>query len=196
MIRGLNKITASPGLGYLMSSYTSHPGGFEEAQKDALVITAQLTLAGLVVFAPIAYGPGLEEVMKKLADIEDGDTYLQSHEFWMPICERFYQRADYAILAMTPGWNRSKGIAIELYALSRSATPVHVLDVEENHLWNLGEATEKWEDEFDGLFDISASLGVPHYLSEYTEQQSEAAKITIANRHAKQIVEEMKRGKR
>lgn len=181
MIRGLNKIANSPGLGYVMSSYTSHPGGREEAKNVAVDIAAQLSLAGLVVFVPIAYGTAIEDAMVNAAWANDEDqvAYVQSHEFWMAMDERFYQRCDYGILAMTPGWHQSTGIAIEYYAFAREGVPIHFLDVENWHIYNPGEVGQKWPDEIDALHKLAGATGAPSYLSEFVEMQSQMAAATI-----------------
>jgi len=175
MIRGLNKITEAAGLGYVMSSYTSHPEGNEAAATQAVHIAAELSLAGLVVFVPIAYGTAIE---KRMLDILEcpatpGDKdYIQSHEFWMAMDERFYQRCDYGLLAMTPGWNKSTGIAIEFFALARAGVPIHFLDVDNWHVYNIGEAGQKWPDEFQDLLQKATKTGAPRYLAENVASQS------------------------
>lgn len=177
MIRGLNKLTASPGLGYLMSSYTAHPGGFDAAEEDAKDIAAQLMLAGLVVFAPIAYGPGIHKHMRLWEG--DHEKHLMSHEFWMPICERYYERCDYGIVAMTDGWHKSEGIAIELFALTRLGLPVHFYDPKAERILNLGEMEADWSEEIGELLELSVKKGVAPYLAEATDNSSEALLDTL-----------------
>lgn len=178
MIRGLNKVIAAPGLGYLMSSYTSHPGGFGVAEGDAAHIAALLLEHGLVVFAPIAYGPKLEGLMTSRM-LPDDVAYYRSHEFWMPICERFYERCDYAIIATTPGWYQSKGIAIEYDYLTAKSLPVHVYDVENDHILNLDEARQKWPEEFDALEALAIEHGMPPFAMETIPMQSRLASDRI-----------------
>jgi len=181
MIRGLNKLTDPQGLGYLMSSYTSHPAGFDDAADDAAVIAAKLLVAGLVVFAPIAYGPGIEKYIEAGRPLADDDlAYYRSHEFWMPICERFYQRCDYGIIATTSGWQKSKGIAIELSALTRAGIPVHFYDVKREHLYNLLEYCEVQPEEVNDLIALSIKMDIPYYLTESAENQREGLDETLA----------------
>ena len=163
MIRGLNKLVNTDGLGYLMSAYTAHPKGFDAAEAEAKEIAADLMLAGLVVFAPIAYGPGIERPMTKGMSKDDVSHY-RSHEFWMPICERFYLRCNYGIVAMTPGWSTSKGIAIEYGFLVNAHIPVHFYDVQNERILSWGEAYEEFTDEIDELAYLSADEGLPSYL--------------------------------
>lgn len=165
MIRGLNKITESAGLGYLMSSYTSHIDA-TLAEQEAKEIAANLMQSGLVVFAPIAYGPGIE---KNITGFDGSDEkYIKSHEFWMPICERFFTRCDYGIIATTPGWHKSTGIAIELYALSSRNVPIWFYDVMKGQFLTLEEAYERWPDEYAELLQRAHDLKDKHltYVSE------------------------------
>lgn len=180
MIRGLNKISDASGLGYLISSYTAHPGGAEGARSDAQGIAAALTLTGLVVFAPIAYGPQLEELILRDADPED-HAYLRSHEFWMPICERLYTRCDYGIVATTPGWQRSKGIAIEIYALARNNTPLYLYDTNAQRILTFSEADNALSDELTALLELSAEVSSPGYLTELAEARSEGIAAGISH---------------
>lgn len=183
MIRGLNKLTASPGLGYMMSSFTSHPGGFATAEGDAKEIAAKLTTAGLVVFAPIAYGPGLHVYMDESWNDKDKTKYLISHEFWMPICERFYERCDYGVVAMTDGWHKSEGIAIEMFALARRDVPIHFYDPATERILNLGEMERDYAEEMEELLALAAERGVAPYLAEATGTSSEALAVTLTEIH-------------
>lgn len=190
MIRGLNKITKTRGLGYLMSTYTQHPGGLEEAERQAIELAAELMLAGLKLFAPIAYGPQLERAMAEM--VPHGDhAYLKSHEFWMPICEAFYSRASYGILAMTPGWSKSKGVAMELYAICRKGAPVFLYDPENKHILSLGEAVKLREDDCNALFELAAEIGIPGYFSEFAKIRAEATGAMISHMGTQKIMEEL-----
>lgn len=189
MIRGLNKIVEPQGLGYLMSTYTQHPGGFEVAEMEATKIAAKLLLAGLVVFAPISYGPGIErEMLGELGGpAQPGfklthEDYIRSHEFWMPICERFFQRCDYGIIAMTPGWVQSKGVAIEFYALLRMGVPVYFFDPDNESIMTMGELNDIAKEEFEALQQRAAEIGTPYFLHEAAETQTEAAMMQVAGR--------------
>ena len=155
MIRGLNKITTASGLGYVMSSYTAHTGGFDDAEVEAKDVAAHLTLSGLVVFAPIAYGPGIHRHMTCWPGTADS-KYLMSHEFWMPICERFFRKCDYGIVATTKGWHKSVGIAIELGAISAAGKPVWFYDPEAEAILSIAEAGDKWPEEMEQLLKLAA----------------------------------------
>ena len=179
MIRGLNKITDASGLGYMMSSYTSHPGGPAEAKADAQRLAASLTICGLVVFAPIAYGPEIEQLMLDAADTED-HNYLKSHEFWMPICERFYSRCDYGVICTTPGWQRSKGIAIEIYALACESIPIFIFDTNNMRLLHPMEAEGALRDDFQSLVDLAVEVGGPGYLAQLAEGYSQGLGVGIS----------------
>lgn len=164
MIRGLNKLLKTDGLGYVMSSYTSHPSGFAAAEDQALEIASTLTNAGLVVFVPIAYGPAIERKMSRAFSDPDSVAYHRSHELWMPICERFFQRCDYGIIAMTPGWSSSKGIAIEYGYLNDAHIPIHFYDIQNERILSWGEAYEEFTDEMDDLAVLAVDEGLPSYL--------------------------------
>jgi len=153
MIRGLNKLTASAGLGYVMSSYSAHHN-MEEAATEAKQIAADLMLAGLAVFVPIAYGPGIEKFMLRNRPSEE--SYIQSHEFWMPIDERFFRKCDYGLVTTTYGWHRSTGIAIEIGALAAMGTPIWFYDAAEGAILSIKEAGDKWPDEMSELLTLAA----------------------------------------
>lgn len=175
MIRGLNKITESAGLGYLMSSYTSHIDA-TLAEQEAKEIAANLMQSGLVVFAPIAYGPGIE---KNITGFDGSDEkYIKSHEFWMPICERFFERCDYGIIATTSGWHKSVGIAIELFSLTMAGVPIWVFDINENRILTLDEAADKFEDEVEELIQRASELRIKHLTAE-TATYTEALAMTF-----------------
>lgn len=177
MIRGLNKITASAGLGYVMSSYTAHEG-LEEAAVDAKQIAADLMIAGLVVFVPIAYGPGIEKFMLRSRPFEK--EYIQSHEFWMPIDERFFRKCDYGIVATTHGWHRSTGIAIEIGALVEAGKPIWFYDVENEAILTLKEGGDKWPDEMGELIELAAQKCGNHLNSD-SSIYSKALAETLAD---------------
>lgn len=178
MIRGLNKLAMQDGLGYLMSSYTAHPQGFDAAEMEAKEIAAELMRAGLVVFAPIAYGPGIDKLLTAGMHKDDAD-YFRSHEFWMPICERFFERCDYGIVATTPGWHKSTGISIEFYALTRAGVPIWFYDVNDGQILNYDEASKRWEDEMTEMMDRAKELKLKH-LNSGTEFMTTAIGMVIA----------------
>ena len=172
MIRGLNKVQEFGGLGYVASTYTSHPDGAEAAYDLAKRIAADLISAGLVVFVPVAYGPGIEREITGWLDDKD---YIQSHEFWMAIDERFYSRCDYMIIAMTPGWENSTGMAIEMFDASRRHMPIYFYDPDGQHIYAPGEISEseKFRDALDGLARKAVETGIPHYMPERIREQGE-----------------------
>ena len=178
MIRGLNKLIMPDGLGYLMSSYTAHPGGFDAAELEAKEIAADMMRAGLVVFAPIAYGPGIDKLMTVGMHKDDAD-YFRSHEFWMPICERFFERCDYGIIATTPGWHKSTGIAIEFYALTRAGVPIWFYDINDGRILTYEEAAKKWEHELEEMLRRAKELKLA-YLNSGTEFMTKAVSLVIA----------------
>jgi len=160
MIRGLNKITESAGLGYMMSSYTAHTS-FADAERDAKQIAADLMLAGLVVFAPIAYAPAIERIMLDGMTMDDKKA-IQSHEFWMPLDERFFERCDYGLLAMTPGWHKSVGIAIEVYALTQAGTPIWFYNPTTERVMTMDEVNDDFPEELDELLNNAKKLQSKH----------------------------------
>lgn len=160
MIRGLNKITESAGLGYMMSSYTAHTS-FADAERDAKQIAADLMLAGLVVFAPIAYAPAIERIMLD-GMMADDKKAIQSHEFWMPIDERFFERCDYGLLAMTPGWNKSVGIAIEVFALTQAGKPIWFYNPTTERVMTMDEVNEDFGAELEELLNNAKTLQSKH----------------------------------
>jgi hypothetical protein len=163
MIRGLNKITESAGLGYMMSSYTAHTS-FADAERDAKQIAADLLLAGLVVFAPIAYAPAIERIMLE-GMLDEDKKAIQSHEFWMPLDERFFERCDYGLLAMTPGWYKSQGIAIEVFALAQAGTPIWFYNDQTSRIMTMDEVNEDFGAELEELLNNAKKLQSKHLNS-------------------------------
>lgn len=182
MIRGLNKLQERHGLGYVMSSYTSHPEGFEAAERQATEIAAALTEAGLVVFVPIVYGPPVERhIAAHRLMTEEESEYVRSHEMWMPICERFLNRCDYGVVALTPGWHRSKGIAMELLMLCEDGRPVYFYEPEARRILMPSEIIPRWGEEFEALIQLSAEHCTTPYLKANMEHQISAYCDAVAH---------------
>ena len=167
MIRGLNKLTATCGLGYVMSSYTAHRN-LQQAELDARNVAADLMSAGLVVYAPIAYGPVIERVLLE----GESCPYIQSHEFWMPACERFLRRCDYGILATTPNWHKSTGIAVEIGAMIALNMPVWLYDFAEKAIFTVEEASAKWPEKIHDLMLLAVESFEKNLVTKIDDERS------------------------
>ena len=173
MIRGLNKMVDLSGLGYMMSTYASHSGGPKQAADDAGKAAAELLLSGLTVISPIVHSHAIEEHLVRHAYLTSGDMdYFRSHEFWMPIDERIFERCDYGIVAMTKGWCWSTGIAMEIRGLAQRGIPIYFLDLEEYAVYTLDEMRGgKWAEEFGDLVTKAITDGYKGYMPSTADAQ-------------------------
>jgi len=179
LIRGLNKITNGAGLGYVMSSYTVHEGGHKAAEEEATEIAAELLMAGLAVFAPIAYSCPIERVMIDNCFPEE-ERYIKSHEFWMVVDERFYLRCDYGILAMTSNWWKSNGISIELGQMLKAGKPVYFYKPHDARILTIAEVKKEFPDELQELFVLAGKNAPAEYLHANENATIEAGVLAVA----------------
>lgn len=107
-------------LAYLATPYSKYQGGnLELAFRDASKLAAQLMLAGLKVYSPIAHTHPLAVY---------GFVDPLDHDIWLPFDEAMMTAADVLIVAHMDGWQASRGIAHEIEFFERAAKPIFDLD--------------------------------------------------------------------
>lgn len=106
------------GFWYLASPYSRYPGGLEAASLIACENAGLLVTAGISVFSPIAH-------THRIAFASGLDPL--DHLIWMPVDQPFMDAACGLIILMAEGWERSKGMAIEMSEFVRLGKPfVHM----------------------------------------------------------------------
>jgi Domain of unknown function (DUF1937) len=106
-------------LAYMASPYSRYPNGVREAFEQACHIAARLLLTGIKVYSPIAHTHSLATI---------GGIDPLDHSIWMPYDEAMMRVCDVLIVAHMPGWETSKGIAIEVRHFEMAGKPIFDLD--------------------------------------------------------------------
>lgn len=112
---------AAAGLVYLATPYSKYPGGIEKAFRDASALTAQLLVAGVAVYSPIAHTHPVA--------VHGGIDPLD-HDIWLPFDEAMMAKADVLAVAHMAGWRESRGVAFEVAAFEAAGKPIFDLDPE------------------------------------------------------------------
>ena len=103
---------------YLASPYSHADAGEREARYvAALRKTAELMLAGEVVFSPIVHTHHIERIVGK-----------QSHQFWIDADLPILARAARLLVLRLAGWDRSSGVAMEIEFAEQHAIPMEMID--------------------------------------------------------------------
>ena len=133
----------------MCSPYTNHPTELDKYCDLAADAGARLHEAGLVLVAPIVLG---HRMWKTMPDMK----YTRSHEMWMPICERIFQRCDYGIVCMLNGWEQSKGSALEVFIMSASKKQVLFYEPQEQYIRTLQEMYDAYPMEMGSMMELAA----------------------------------------
>ncbi len=105
---------------YLATPYSKYEGGnLELAFRDAARLAAQLMLAGVKVYSPIAHTHPLAIY---------GDVDPLDHDIWLPFDEAMMAASDVLIVAHMNGWRESRGIAHEIEFFEKVGKPIFDLD--------------------------------------------------------------------
>jgi len=119
---------------YLATPYTSHPGGFEQAFKDACRYAAIYLEAGVPVFAPIAHGHAVEPYLGE----------KRGHDFWMPLDLHYLSVCSRLLVVLADGVEESKGINMEIEAAEKLPIPIsYVPAVEGTMRWHAARVAER-----------------------------------------------------
>lgn len=106
-------------LAYLASPYTNYPKSIEFAFRDISRIAAELLIAGVHVYSPIAHCHPLAIY---------GDIDALDREFWLNYQETFMARCDVLIVAEMESWQDSIGIQHEIAFFIRNKRTIFMLD--------------------------------------------------------------------
>jgi hypothetical protein len=93
------------GLFYMASPFSHYKAGIWPAYKEAARLAGKLAAAGVQCFSPIAHSFPLAIY---------GEIDPLNHKFWMEIDKPFVAMCKGLIVAKMPGWEESKGIAVEI----------------------------------------------------------------------------------
>lgn len=105
---------------YLATPYSKYEGGnLELAFRDAAALAAQLMLAGVKVYSPIAHTHPLAIY---------GNIDPLDHNIWLPFDEAMMKAAHVLIVAHMNGWQESRGIAHEIEYFERANKAIFDLD--------------------------------------------------------------------
>lgn len=110
-----------PDLWYLATPYTNFIYGVEVAARQAADIAGKLISEGENIFSPIVHS----HMIAHIAGIDPLD-----HDFWMHVDKAFISKCDGLIVAMMPGWTKSKGVRIEIDAFKKAGKPIRWWDPE------------------------------------------------------------------
>jgi nucleoside 2-deoxyribosyltransferase len=106
---------------YLASPYSHDDAHVRRRRFEAACrAAAQLMERGEAVFSPIAHSHPIEEHM---GDVHDT-------EWWMRLDMPFMQMADELVILRLPGWDVSRGVALERQFFEGVGRPVRFMDPE------------------------------------------------------------------
>ena len=106
---------ARPRLAYLATPYSKYPKRTEAACEDAAARAAQLMVAGIDCYSPIAHTHPLA-IHGKLDPLD--------HAIWLPFDETMMAKADVLIVARMEGWEFSRGMAHEIEVFTRAGKAI------------------------------------------------------------------------
>lgn len=103
---------------YLATPYTRAPGGHDLAYRIACGTAANLMALGVAVFCPIAHGHSI---------VLAGPFQGRGDVDWQHINNKLLSACDGMIVAMTPGWSESAGVAEEIWKADELILPVYYM---------------------------------------------------------------------
>ncbi|MDQ0305360.1 DUF1937 family protein [Ancylobacter polymorphus] len=112
----LVQMTSGAGYWYLATAYSKHPAGLDAAHEMACRAVGALRSLGVVAFSPIAHW----HPVGRLLGINPLD-----HDLWMEIDKPMMEGAEGLIVLCSPGWQASRGIAVEIDFFRESCLPVY-----------------------------------------------------------------------
>lgn len=105
---------------YLATPYTSYTaGGLHSAYLVANIEAARFVRAGIPVFSPIAHSHSIADY---------GKIDKASHDIWMAADEPLLAASRGVIVCKLPGWDRSKGIEMEIEMAKKYGIPVYYME--------------------------------------------------------------------
>lgn len=102
---------------YLASPYTKYPAGLDEAAKEIGRIAANLLLAGVHAYSPIAYGHELSRHGVDPLDVN----------IWHGFNDTQLEKSDAIVIARMVGWQTSDGVAREMKFAEDRRRPLYFI---------------------------------------------------------------------
>lgn len=112
--------TTDKSLQYLCTTYSAHPVGRDEAYLMACRLLGKLMNEGHRVYSPIAHCHTAERI----------ENLPTTHEYWLEIDFAWIDKCDGVTVAQTAGWDKSKGIGLEIEYAIKTGKPVRYLHPE------------------------------------------------------------------
>jgi hypothetical protein len=116
---GAMKRACGEGYLYLATVYSQHSKGIHVAFEDAARAAAWFLEKGVTVFCPIAHTHPIAV---------HGNIDPLDHSIWIPMDKPFMSAANGLIVAKMPGWEKSKGIAIEIAEFEKAGKPIFYVE--------------------------------------------------------------------
>lgn len=108
-------------LWYLATPYSKFEWGIEAAAQKAARIAGKLLKSGENIYSPIVHS----HYIAMICGMDPLD-----HDYWLEADKAFMQRCDGLIVALMPGWTKSKGIRMEIDAFQKAKKPIRYYDPE------------------------------------------------------------------
>lgn len=106
---------------YLATPYSKYPGGISVAAREACAVAGSLIRRGVRVYSPIAHTHYIAIY---------GRLDPHDHAIWIPFDEAMMDVCDAMVIAKMEGWDKSKGIAIEIDIFKKAGKPIYEMEVE------------------------------------------------------------------
>lgn len=121
---------------YLAAPYTDpQPCVSERRVQQACYTAAWLMGSGRVVFSPITHGHAIAPHLPEILSFD--------HDFWMKQCLPMLHVCEELIVLPLTGWDKSKGVAMEVRYAVGQGIPVHVWQLPSVHLPSLEVVDEE-----------------------------------------------------
>lgn len=104
---------------YVATPYTKFSEGIWPAYKEAARVTGGLLARGINVFSPIAHSHPLAVY---------GGIDPLDHQFWMNADQPYMDMCGALIVVTMPGWDKSKGVATEIFEFGKRDKPIFYCD--------------------------------------------------------------------
>lgn len=119
------------GLIYLATPYSkAYPESprheaLPHAHRGACIIAARMIARGFKVYSPIAHTHPIAE---------HGKLNPLDHDLWMNLDAALMDRSDVLVVVQMRGWNKSKGVKMEIDAFKSAGKPIFYLDPQDRSL--------------------------------------------------------------
>lgn len=114
------RLVLKKGFWYVASPYAKWKNK-DDAAAHAAAITGRLLAQGVTAFSPIAHWHFIRQYAPTISTL--------SHEEWLETDKHFVDLAHGCLVAALPGWNESKGVAMEIEWFKQAGKPINLLNV-------------------------------------------------------------------